>query len=384
MAPSIEPDEPGAEQPFISHLIELRDRLIRMLIAVGIALLVTFPFANDIYTYVAAPLIAKLPEGSTMIATQVISPFLTPFKLALVAAVFLAMPYLLYQLWAFIAPGLYRHEKRLAVPLLASSVVLFYLGMVFAYFLVFPLIFGFMAATTPEGVSMMTDISAYLDFVLALFFAFGIAFEVPIATILLVVTGLTTPDALVQKRPYVIVGAFVIGMLLTPPDVFSQTLLAVPMWLLFELGVVASRILVRERAAREAAEAALVAPVPPGGGGGRTGAAAPPVAPAGGSGGGLEVGRELEPGDPDDPTRWSPLTDEEMETELDLEDAEAARTAPPRVRIDPVEDKINRANRLRELDNPLAARQILYQVLEEGDASQRQVARNILNQLDET
>ena len=384
MAPSIEPDEPGAEQPFISHLIELRDRLIRMLIAVGIALLVTFPFANDIYTYVAAPLIAKLPEGSTMIATQVISPFLTPFKLALVAAVFLAMPYLLYQLWAFIAPGLYRHEKRLAVPLLASSVVLFYLGMVFAYFLVFPLIFGFMAATTPEGVSMMTDISAYLDFVLALFFAFGIAFEVPIATILLVVTGLTTPDALVQKRPYVIVGAFVIGMLLTPPDVFSQTLLAVPMWLLFELGVVASRILVRERAAREAAEAALVAPVPPGGGGGRTGAAAPPVAPAGGSGGGLEVGRELEPGDPDDPTRWSPLTDEEMETELDLEDAEAARTAPPRVRIDPVEDKINRANRLRELDNPLAARQILYQVLEEGDDSQRQVARNILNQLDET
>jgi len=384
MAPSIEPDEPGAEQPFISHLIELRDRLIRMLIAVGIALLVTFPFANDIYTYVAAPLIAKLPEGSTMIATQVISPFLTPFKLALVAAVFLAMPYLLYQLWAFIAPGLYRHEKRLAVPLLASSVVLFYLGMVFAYFLVFPLIFGFMAATTPEGVSMMTDISAYLDFVLALFFAFGIAFEVPIATILLVVTGLTTPDALVQKRPYVIVGAFVIGMLLTPPDVFSQTLLAVPMWLLFELGVVASRILVRERAAREAAEAALVAPVPPGGGGGRTGAAAPPVAPAGGSGGGLEVGRELEPGDPDDPTRWSPLTDEEMETELDLEDAEAARTAPPRVRIDPVEDKINRANRLRELDNPLAARQILYQVLEEGDASQRQVARNILSQIDET
>ncbi|WP_295607764.1 twin-arginine translocase subunit TatC [uncultured Lamprocystis sp.] len=384
MAPSIEPDEPGAEQPFISHLIELRDRLIRMLIGVGIALLVTFPFANDIYTYVAAPLIAQLPAGSTMIATQVISPFLTPFKLALVAAVFLAMPYLLYQLWAFIAPGLYRHEKRLAVPLLASSVVLFYLGMVFAYFLVFPLIFGFMAATTPEGVSMMTDISAYLDFVLALFFAFGIAFEVPIATILLVVTGLTTPDALAEKRPYVIVGAFVIGMLLTPPDVFSQTLLAVPMWLLFELGVFASRILVRERAAREAAEAALVPPVPPGGGGGRAGTAAPPAAPAGGSGAGLEVGRELEPGDLDDPARWGPLTDEEMEAELDLEDAQAARTAPPRVPIDPVEDKINRANQLRELDNPLAARQILYQVLEEGDETQRLVARNILNQIDET
>lgn len=384
MAPSIEPDEPGAEQPFVSHLIELRDRLIRMMIGVGVALLLTFPFANEIYTYVAAPLMAQLPTGSTMIATQVISPFLTPFKMALVAAVFLAMPYVLYQLWAFIAPGLYRHEKRLAVPLLASSVVLFYIGMLFAYYLVFPLIFGFMTATTPDGVAMMTDIASYLDFVLALFFAFGIAFEVPIATILLVATGLTTPDALVQKRPYVIVGAFVVGMILTPPDVFSQTLLAVPMWLLFELGVFASRVLVRERAARAAAEAALVPPEPPGGGGGRTGTAAPPVAPAGGSGGGLEVGRELEPGDPDDPTRWSPLTDEEMETELDLEDAQAARTAPPRVRIDPVEDKINRANRLRELDNPLAARQILYQVLEEGDDSQRQVARNILSQLDET
>jgi len=384
MAPSLEPDEPGAEQSFVSHLIELRDRLIRMLIGVGVALLLTFPFANEIYTYVAAPLMAQLPTGSTMIATQVISPFLTPFKMALVAAVFLAMPYVLYQLWAFIAPGLYRHEKRLAVPLLASSVVLFYMGMLFAYYLVFPLIFGFMTATTPDGVAMMTDIASYLDFVLALFFAFGIAFEVPIATILLVATGLTTPDALVQKRPYVIVGAFVVGMILTPPDVFSQTLLAVPMWLLFELGVFASRILVRERAAREAAEAALVPPVPPGGGGSRAGTAAPPVAPAGGSGGGLEVGRELDPGDPDDSTRWSPLTDEEMETELDLEDAEAARAAPPRVPVDPVEDKINRANRLRELDNPLAARQILYQVLEEGDDSQRQVARNILNQLDET
>ncbi len=382
MAPPIEPDDPGTEQPFVSHLIELRDRLIRMMIGVGVALLLTFPFANEIYTYVAAPLMAQLPTGSTMIATQVISPFLTPFKMALVAAVFLAMPYVLYQLWAFVAPGLYRHEKRLAVPLLASSVILFYLGMLFAYYLVFPLIFGFMTATTPDGVAMMTDIASYLDFVLALFFAFGIAFEVPIATILLVATGLTTPDALVQKRPYVIVGAFVVGMILTPPDVFSQTLLAVPMWLLFELGVFASRILVRERAARAAAEAALVPPEPPGGG--RAGAAAPPVAPAGGSGGGLEVGRELEPGDLDDPARWSPLTDEEMETELDLEDAQVARAASTRVRIDPVEDKINRANRLRELDNPLAARQILYQVLEEGDDSQRLVARNILSQIDET
>ena len=304
MPPPIEPDEPAAELPFVSHLVELRDRLIRMLIAVAVIMLLTAPFANDIYTYVAAPLMAKLPEGSTMIATQVISPFLTPFKLALVAAVFIAMPYLLYQLWAFVAPGLYRHEKRLALPLLVSSIALFYIGMLFAYYLVFPIIFAFMAATTPVGVAMMTDIAAYLDFVLTLFFAFGIAFEVPIATILLVAIGVTTPEALVEKRPYVIVGAFVIGMFLTPPDIFSQTLLAVPMWLLFELGVFASRILVRDRAAREAAElaqqaaAAGSAPVPPAGPTGRGGGRPVSMAdPAGQGGGAVEVGRELEPGD---------------------------------------------------------------------------------------
>lgn len=383
MAPSIEPDDPGAEQPFISHLIELRDRLIRMLIGVGVGLLVTFPFANDIYTYVATPLIAQLPQGSHMIATQVISPFLAPFRLALVAAVFLAMPWLLYQLWAFVAPGLYRHEKRLAVPLLISSVVLFYVGMLFAYYLVFPLIFGFMAATTPEGVSMMTDITAYLDFVLALFFAFGVAFEVPVATILLVAIGITTPEALVAKRPYVIVGAFVIGMVLTPPDVFSQTMLAIPMWLLFELGVFFSRILVRERAAREAAEAAqgegssLVPPPPPTGGypgGGHP----PPSAPAGGM-----VDRRDPHDDSEEIEHWHPLGDDALESELDLLDAGQLpqRTAGPS--LDRIEEMIQRANRLRELDNPFAARQILYEVLEEGDASQRRVARNILNQLDD-
>ncbi|WP_295458115.1 twin-arginine translocase subunit TatC [uncultured Thiodictyon sp.] len=364
MALPTEPDDPGAEQPFMSHIIELRDRLIWMLMGVGVALVVTFPFANGIYTYVATPLIAKLPQGSHMIATQVISPFMAPFKLALVAAVFLAMPWLLYQLWAFVAPGLYRHEKRLAVPLLASSVVLFYVGMVFAYYLVFPLIFGFMAATTPAGVSMMTDITAYLDFVLALFFAFGVAFEVPVATILLVAIGVTTPEALAAKRPYIIVGAFVVGMVLTPPDVFSQTMLAIPMWLLFELGLFFSRILVRDRAAREAAE---TTPPPPAGGGGGV----PPS--------GTGAGRALAPGAPAGAGAAHSLHDDEHESHLDRVDAEhLARRATP----DPVEDKIRRANQLLELENPFAARQLLYQVLEEGDAQQRVVARNILNQID--
>ncbi len=229
---------------------------------------------------------------------------------------------------------------------------------------------------------MMTDISAYLDFVLALFFAFGIAFEVPIATILLVATGVTTPEALVEKRPYVIVGAFVIGMILTPPDVFSQTLLAIPMWLLFEAGVFFSRIIVRQRAAREAAEAQdapLVPVVDP--------SRSPPPATSTGKSGGTVVGRELEPGNLNDPERWRPLTDEEMETELDLVDAqelpERPAPPPPPTVSDRVEEKIQRANRLRELENPFAARQVLYEVLEEGDESQRRVARNILNQLDE-
>jgi sec-independent protein translocase protein TatC len=232
----------------------------------------------------------------------------------------------------------------------------------------------------------MTDISAYLDFVLTLFFAFGVAFQVPVATVLLVVIGVTTPEALVEKRPYVIVGAFVIGMFLTPPDVFSQTMLAVPMWLLFELGVFASRLLVRERAAREAAEAAARTgtdgagpdgappsrPVPPGG----------PSSGPGPSKDGASVGRELEPGDPHDPARWRPLSDEEMEAELDREEARSLREAPAPVAANRVEEKIALANRLRELENPFAARQVLYEVLEEGDDSQRRVARNILNQLD--
>jgi len=253
---TVEPVE--QEQPFMSHLVELRDRLLRSVLVVMIIFAGLFSFANDIYHYLAMPLLAKLPSGQSMIATGVISPFLTPFKLALVASIFLAMPYILYQIWAFIAPGLYKHEKRLAFPLLVSSIVLFYAGMAFAYFVVFPLVFGFMATTAPEGVTLAPDISLYLDFALKLFFAFGVAFEVPIATILLVLVGATTPDKLTAKRPYIIVAAFVVGMLLTPPDVISQTLLAVPMWMLFEIGVFFSRILLRrreaDRAEREAGE----------------------------------------------------------------------------------------------------------------------------------
>lgn len=239
------------EQPFVSHLIELRDRILRAVLVVLAVFLGLFYFANDIYALLAEPLLSHLPAGGSMIATDVASPFLTPLKLTLVTAIFVAIPYLLYQMWAFIAPGLYSHERRLIVPLLLSSTLLFYAGMAFAYFVVFPLVFGFFTAAAPEGVAVMTDINKYLDFVLTLFFAFGVAFEVPIATILLVWMGVVTPAALVAKRPYIIVGAFVIGMLLTPPDIFSQTLLAVPMWILFEIGVFFSRFYVREASAED-------------------------------------------------------------------------------------------------------------------------------------
>lgn len=234
------PPAGDAEQPFISHLIELRDRLLRIVLVVAVIFLVLMPFSNTLFSALSGPLTAHLPEGSSMIAIEVASPFLIPFKLTLVLAVFIAMPYLLYQIWAFIAPGLYRHERRLVMPLLASSTVLFYAGAAFAYYVVFPLVFAFFTSTAPDGVSVMTDISRYLDFVLTLFFAFGAAFEVPIVTVLLVWTGMATQDGLRSKRPYIIVAAFVVGMLLTPPDIISQTLLAVPVWLLFELGIVFS------------------------------------------------------------------------------------------------------------------------------------------------
>jgi len=231
------------EQPFLAHLVELRSRLIRAMLSVLVVLVCLLPFARKLYTALAEPLMARLPEGASMIAIDVASPFLTPFKLSLLVAIMVAMPYILYQLWAFVAPALFKHEKRLARPLLFSSIVLFYLGCAFAYFVVFPLVFGFLTRIAPEGVEMMTDISKYLDFVTTLFLAFGITFEVPIATIILVATGLTTADKLAAMRPYVVVGAFAVGMLLTPPDVISQTLMAIPMWLLFELGIVFSRLL---------------------------------------------------------------------------------------------------------------------------------------------
>lgn len=239
------------EIPFLSHLVELRDRLLRSVLFVLLIFSGLFYFANDIYHFVATPIMEALPEGSTMVATKTTAPFLTPFKLALVTSIFIGMPFLLYQAWSFIAPGLYKHEKRLAFPLLFSSIVLFYAGMAFAYYVVFPLIFTFLTAMAPEGVTVIPDISDYLDLVLKLFFAFGVAFEVPIATIICVVIGWTTPDKLVEKRAYIIVGAFVIGMLLTPPDIVSQVMLAIPMWLLFEVGVLFSRMILKMRKQRE-------------------------------------------------------------------------------------------------------------------------------------
>jgi len=246
-----EQPEALGEMTFVEHLIEVRNRLVKTLIVIVVLFLGLFPFANTLYLMVSAPLRKLLPEGASMIATEVASPFLTPFKLSLVCAIFLAMPYALYHLWSFVAPGLYRNERKLVYPLLISSTLLFYLGMVFAYYVVFPLMFGFFTSAAPQGVEIMTDISRYLDFVLKIFFAFGIAFEVPIATILVIWAGFTTPEALSAKRPYVIVTAFVVGMLLTPPDAISQTLLALPMWVLFELGLMFSKFYLGDRRADE-------------------------------------------------------------------------------------------------------------------------------------
>lgn len=224
-------------QPLIEHLTELRKRLLNCLIAIFIIFLILIGFSNDIYQIISAPLIKQLPKGASMIATDVTSPFFTPIKLTMIVSVFLAIPLILHQVWAFIAPALYRHERKLVMPLLLSSSALFYIGMAFAYFIVFPLAFGFFAKTAPQDVLIATDINKYFDFVMALFMAFGVSFEVPVAIILLCWSGVTTPQALKVKRPYVFVGTFVIGMLLTPPDVFSQTLLAIPMYCLFEIGV---------------------------------------------------------------------------------------------------------------------------------------------------
>jgi sec-independent protein translocase protein TatC len=391
---------PDLEQPFLSHLLELRDRILRMLLAIAVVFLGLMPFTNSIYTFVAEPLLHAMPAGTTMIATEVASPFLAPFKLTLVAAVFLAMPFILYQFWAFVAPGLYQHERKLVMPLVASSVVLFFTGAAFAYFIVFPMIFAFFQATAPEGVAVMTDINHYLDFVLTLFFAFGVAFEIPIATILLVWIGVLEPEKLKEMRPYVIVGAFVIGMFLTPPDILSQTFLAVPMWLLFEVGLYASRFFVRRE--EDAAEPAA------------------PVVAAGTAAGA---------------TDHIPLTSDEMEAELDRIEAEETRarlgvtkpaqdgardagaseeadgpaqsgpaegapqvdevgqpeepaqrdTAPQdetQARYARAQEKLARIMQLRQDGEVLKARQLLYEVLVEGNEDQIFVARNILSQLD--
>ena len=316
------------EQPFMSHLIELRDRILRIVVVVIAIFMVLFFFANDLYHLVSAPLLAQLPEGSTMIATGVAAPFLTPFKLSLVTSIFIAIPFIFYQFWSFVAPGLYRHEKRLALPLLVSSIFLFYAGIVFSFYVVFPLMFAFFTATTPEGVSMMTDISQYLDFVLKMFFAFGLAFEVPILTIVLTITGVTNADKLAEKRPYIIVGSFVIGMLLTPPDIVSQILLAIPIWLLFELGVVFSRLIGNKKAAREAREEAQYTSTSDSTAAGMTGAgvaAAATAAAASSEASTAQTHADTASEDISDSegSRYRPMTDEEMEAELDaIEQAE--------------------------------------------------------------
>jgi sec-independent protein translocase protein TatC len=255
LRPMAEEPEKLVEGTLISHLLELRDRLIRAVIAVAVAFLPCMFYSNQIFTFVATPLKEKLPKGTQLIATTVMSPFTTPFKLSLFVAAFIAMPFIIYQLWAFVAPGLYRHEKRFAVPLLISSIVLFYIGVVFAYFFVFPVMFQFFAATTPHGVAMMTDISAYLDFVLKMFLAFGAAFEVPIAVVLLVLTGVVRLEKLKENRGYVLIGTFIVAALLTPPDVVSQCIMAIPMYLLYEGGILMARLLSRKKAAEEPASA---------------------------------------------------------------------------------------------------------------------------------
>jgi sec-independent protein translocase protein TatC len=242
------------QETFISHLIELRDRLLHTLIAMGIAFIPCFVFARDLYTLLATPLIAKLPAGSQMIATDVTGAFFVPMKVAMMVAFLVALPYVLYQVWAFVAPGLYQNEKKLAIPLIVTSTLLFFVGMAFAYFAVFPMVFKFVVGYTPEGVAMMTDINQYLSFVLTLFLAFGMTFETPVAVIILVRMGIVTVEKLREIRPYVVVGAFVLGAIFTPPDVVSQFMLAIPIWILYEVGIVMASMMVKAKAKADGAE----------------------------------------------------------------------------------------------------------------------------------
>jgi sec-independent protein translocase protein TatC len=251
---SVEEREQLAEGTLISHLVELRDRLLRAVIAIAVLFAPCAYFSGELFTLIATPLIDKMPAGASMIATSVVSPFMAPLKLSLFVALFLAMPYVLYQVWAFVAPGLYKHEKSFAVPLVVSSIVLFYAGATFAHFVVFPIMFAFLTTTAPSGVQIMTDMSNYLDFVLLLYFAFGIAFEIPIATVLLALTGLMKVDTMAKNRGYVLLGIFVIAAFLTPPDAISQTAMAVPMYLLYEVGIVMSRLMLKKRRPADPAE----------------------------------------------------------------------------------------------------------------------------------
>jgi sec-independent protein translocase protein TatC len=322
-----------------------------------------------------------------MIATEVASPFLTPFKLSLVAAFFLSIPYTLYQMWAFIAPGLYAHEKRLVVPLVASSTLLFYLGMLFAYYVVFPLVFAFLTGTVPDGVTVATDIAKYLDFILTLFFAFGMAFEVPIATFILVWMGITTPDKLVQKRPYIIVGAFLLGMLLTPPDVISQTLLALPMWLLFEMGVIAARLFGKRREPdKRAGDAGSTPTQEPVAQTATAAASAPRRSPSDISNEFIAFDGDPSPGDEKwkpDPDRFVPLTEAELDAELDMIEEEEEADADSGSSADAsVEQKLLEVQQLRDMGDTAGARKLLYEVLAEGSTDQVNVAKNILQQLD--
>jgi len=292
------------EQGFLTHLFELRDRVLRAVIAVVAIFVVLFPFAEEIYRLLASPLLSNIGDQGNMIAIGVAAPFLIPLKLVLVLSIFIAIPYLLFQLWMFIAPALYTSEKKLAGPLVFSSTILFYLGAAFAHFVVLPLAFAFFTSITIEGVEATTDIAYYLDFVLTVYFAFGIAFEVPIATFLIIAVGMTTPDKLAQKRPYIIVGAFVIGMFLTPPDIISQTLLALPMWALFELGLLISRMFLKNKKKNTDDEPE---PDPDDSAKASTSAAVPPEDP------------DYEILDMD--AEYEPMTDEEMDAELDAIEA---------------------------------------------------------------
>jgi sec-independent protein translocase protein TatC len=403
------------EQPFIAHLMEMRDRLLRIVLAIVIILAILFPFANDIYEFIARPLMEKLP--GEMIATGTITPFLTPLKLSLISSIFIAMPFILYQFWAFIAPGLYQHERKMVMPLVVSSTLLFYLGMAFAFYVVFPLVFAFIVSTAPDGVTVMTDMADYLDFVLTLFFAFGVAFEIPIATIILLWTGVVSRESLAKGRPYIIVGAFVVGMLLTPPDVISQVLLALPMWVLFEAGLIASRFFIKkpDEEVEEEAEPATEASGATASGATASGASASAGQATDTHGAAVaypddyveptdeemeqaldsldeEDSEESDSGAADDEAstgnnedeardyeqRYRDEYDEDEEGYYDKEDDEDADAIIEEL----VESKLNRIMSLRMEGEEDAARTLLYEVLSEGNEDQKRVARNILQQMD--